>query len=163
MRNFNRDFKKSGFTIVEVLISLGVIVLVASLAVDGFLKFQRNQGLDKTANRVVTLIQKARYQTLSSKNNLRYGVHFASDQAVLFAGSYATGTAGNEVYLFDPFLTLSLIGLRATTTNASSTDLIFTKFTGEANATGTLRFSLAASTTQTKTVTIYGTGLIESN
>ncbi len=159
----SQNFKKGGFTLIEIALSIAVIILVASLVTSGFSKFQRNQGLDKTANRVVTLIQKARYQTLSSKNNSRYGVYFASDQAVLFANSYATGTASNEVLLFDPFLSLSLVGLRATTTSASTTSVVFTKFTGEANATGTLIFSLVSSTTQTKTVTIYGTGLIESN
>ena len=161
-----KGFKKSkngGFTLVELLLSLCVIILLSYAVVNGFKSFRGNQGLDKTSNRIVTLLQKARYQTLSSKGNLRYGVHFASDQAALFATAYATGTAGNEVYLFDPFLKLSLIGIKATTTQASTTDVMFTKFTGESSATGTLKFSLVSSTTPTYTVILYVTGLIESN
>jgi len=42
-------------------------------------------------------------------------------------------------------------------------DVIFQRLTGETVQSGTVTMALVASTTRTKTVTIYGTGLFQTN
>jgi type II secretory pathway pseudopilin PulG len=149
--------KSKGFTVIELLVVFSIMVLLFGIIVSTFFSFRKNQSLALDTQTVVSLLRQARNQTLSSKNSTVYGVHFSSPQAVLFVGStYSSSDPLNETFNLsstDTILTITLTG--------GGNDVIFQRLTGETNQNGTIVIS-APGLSQTKTVTIYKTGLVDS-
>ncbi len=153
----NKLKKDSGYTLVELLIVLTISALLLGIITTSFFSFRKNQALQKDTELIVELLNQARNQTISSKNLSQYGVHFASSTVTVFTGtSYSSGDTSNQNYSLnssDTVLSLSLTG--------GSTDVVFSRLNGEALQTGTVVIS-SPGLSQTKTVTIYSTGVIES-
>jgi type II secretory pathway pseudopilin PulG len=90
----------AGFSIIEMIIVVGIAVMVVYMVSNAFLNFLDQQRLNAAVENTITLIQKAREQTLASKNNLLYGIHFDTNagtapnqnQIVFFQGNDYTIT-----------------------------------------------------------------------
>jgi prepilin-type N-terminal cleavage/methylation domain-containing protein len=149
---------KRGFTMVELLIVVAIAILLSAVVFSSLLSFRKNQALEKDTELVVQLLNQARSQTLSSKGATVYGVHFASSQVILFSGStYAAAASGNQAFDLtstDTILTITLTG--------GGSDVLFQRLTGETTQNGTIVIS-SSGISRTKTVTIYRTGVIDSN
>lgn len=95
--------------------------------------------------------------SLSSKGGVVHGVHFESNNVVLFNGSTYSALDPNNIVI--PLH--SQVGLAPISLSSGSTEIYFDQLKGTASATGTVTLFLLASTTQTKTITINSTGIIE--
>lgn len=144
-----------GFTLVEMLVAVAILVIITTLSIEPFKNFRKNQALDKSATQVVSLLQKARSQTLAQRNSSAYGVRFLADQAIMYQNTYATSTL-NTAVIIDPYVEISSVNL-----TGGALQILFVKFTGEVNATGTVTLRLKDEVTRTKTVTIHSTGIVE--
>lgn len=146
----------SGFTLVELFISLAIIAVLSIVVSTMFIDFRKNQALDKDTDTIVETLRQARNQTLSSKNASAYGVHITSTKVILFTGtSYVFGAATNSEFNLnstDSILTISL--------NGGGSDVIFNRLTGETSQNGTIVVN-SVGLSRSKTVTIYKTGLVE--
>ncbi len=149
---------KRGFTIIELLIVISVTILLSGIVLSSLIGFRKNQALEKDTEIVVQLLNQARNQTISSKGAIAYGVHFTAPQVVLFRGaSFVSGSSTNQVTNLtstDTILTIILAG--------GGTDVIFQRLTGETTQNGTVVIS-SPGISRTKTVTIYKTGVVDSN
>jgi Tfp pilus assembly protein FimT len=147
-----------GFTTIELLSVLCILFILTFIGLNMFISFRQNQSLQKDTETIVEVLAEAHSQTLSSKNASQYGVHVDTQKVTLFLGnSYNAGNATNKEFS----LSASDIVL---TTNFSDggNDIVFQRLTGEAVQSGTITVSVP-STSQIKTVTIYKTGVIETN
>ncbi len=147
---------KKGFSLIEIIIVIGILGLLTAISVATFVTFRNSQGLNKDTETVVEVLEQARTQTLSSQNGSAYGVHFGTSAVTLFAGgTYAAGAAGNQIFSLlssDTILTITLTG--------AGSDVVFNRLTGETGQDGTIVLS-SASAGRTRTVTIYKTGVVE--
>ncbi len=146
---------KHGVTALELLIVIAILGILSAVIVPSFLDFRRNSVLNTETMQMVTLINKARLSSMSSKGDTQYGIHFEASKVVLFQGTtYSSTTSSNEVHVFAPTLTLSLVAI-----NGGGADVVFQKITGATtqNATTTLR--VISSTTASSTVVIRPTGV----
>ncbi len=147
---------KKGLSFIEVLLVIGVMALIAVIALSTFISFRKHSALAMDTDTVIGLLRQARNQTLSSKNSSAYGVHFTAPSVTLFTGSaYSAGAADNQTFVLsstDTILTISLTG--------GGSDVVFQRLTGETGQNGTIVLS-APGIPETKTVTIYKTGLVE--
>ncbi len=145
-----------GFSIIEILIVLGIMAILTGITFSVFSSVKKAQALEKDRDSIIEVLRQARSQTLSSKNASQYGVHITSSQITLFTGtSYSVGNSSNQDFILqgsDTIVTISLTG--------GGSDVVFNRLTGETNQNGTITIS-SPSTSQTKTVTIYKTGLVE--
>ncbi len=148
---------KSGLTLTELLIVLGIMALLVTIFMGTFISFRRSQALVMDTDTVVSLLRQARNQTLSSKNSLSYGVHFTAPKVTIFTGpTYDVNAPDNQDFVLssgDTVLTISL--------NGGGSDVVFTRLTGETSQNGTVVIS-STGISRTKTVTIYKTGLVQS-
>lgn len=153
----NKNKKNLGYSILEILIVLGVMAIISGIIFTMFVSFRKNQALSLDVQTITSVLRQARNQTIASKNSSSYGVHFATSTITLFTGdSYVQNNASNQVYSInsvDAIVTISLYG--------GGSDVVFRRLTGETSQSGSVTVS-SVSTSQTKTVTIYGTGLVES-
>lgn len=152
-------YSGAGFTVVEILVALAVAGIVALIVTGSFSKAVPREALDKETGIVISLLDQARNQTLSSKKAAVYGVHFESAKAVLFTGSAYSGLDPSNV--IEPLN--SLVKIASTSLSGGGSEVIFKRLTGETAQSGTVTLSLVADASQTKTITVFGTGLAQSN
>ncbi len=148
--------KTKGFSILELIVVLAVMAILVAIFLNTFIVFRKNQALAKDSETIALVLNEARNLTLDSKNSSNYGVHITSSKVTFFVGNtYGAGNSGNMDYALnttDTIITISLTG--------GGSDVAFQRLTGETSQNGTVTIS-SPGISQTKTVTIYKTGLIE--
>jgi len=148
---------KSGFTLVELLVTLAIISILAVVIFNALSNFRKNQALTMDTETVVEILRQARNQTLTSKNSSVYGVHFASPDITIFTGAvYDPNSTTNIKFVLSSTDTILSVNL-----NGAGSDVIFKRLTGETDQYGTVVIS-SPQISKTKTVTIYKTGLVEN-
>jgi prepilin-type N-terminal cleavage/methylation domain-containing protein len=144
-----------GFTLIEIIITIAVIVLIAVLMVTGFQNFSKSASLKVATGEVEAALVDARNKTLASEGDTAHGVYFVEDGFVSFEGtSYSSTSPTNVRYDFSGGVTgtTSFIG--------GGQSIVFERLTGKTNATGTIVLTGENGST-TRTITVYGTGFIE--
>lgn len=156
----NRPLKlfNKGFTALELIVVCGIAILLAGLSIATFVSLSDYQSLDKNVDVIISYLQKARNQTINSKDDDQYGLRFASTSVTLFQGtSYNAASTTNLVYDISSKVALSSLSLTGGTTT-----VYFLPITGKPSATGTAVYRLNNSASTTKTIIIYGSGLVET-
>lgn len=77
---------KNGFTLMELLIVIGIIVFLSAVFLPIGLNFYQLQVLNKTSDQVIWLLKQARTNALSQKKNSAFGLYFAEQQVILYQG-----------------------------------------------------------------------------
>lgn len=149
-----------GFTALEILIVIAILGILMSVILPSFMNFRRSSLLNTDTMNLITLINRARLLSVSSKDDDKYGIHLEASKAVLFkGGSYDVASSTNEVHIFSTGLTLSNIEI-----SGGGSEVLFEKVTGATtngvNATTTL---LVTGTTSSTTVLILPTGVATIN
>jgi prepilin-type N-terminal cleavage/methylation domain-containing protein len=67
----------NGFTLTEILISIGLLALIAALGMFISFDFYRNYSFRSERSVIVSTLQKARSQSMDNIDQVRHGVHFA--------------------------------------------------------------------------------------
>jgi len=150
---------KKGFSLIEIIIIIAITVIVATIVFVSFSRLNKSQALDKDTLLVISTLNEARSQTLASKDSAAYGVHFNEFEIVIYEGpTYSAGDSTNRTFALSDHTRVS-----ATTISGGGSDVLFQRLNGKTNHTGTVTLALRTDSTSTKTITIYGTGTIESN
>lgn len=149
----------SGITMLELVVVIAIIIVLASLIITSFSAFRNSKVLDTGVENILSVLAKARGNTLSSKNAYQYGVHFETSQVVLFRGAtYSSSDPSNEVVSLDSAVEISSITL-----TGGGSDVIFDRLTGKTNMDGTVIIRINSDTSKTKTITINATGIGSAN
>jgi len=149
------NFKK-GFTVIELLIVIAVLGIILSIVLPQFSKIKENQVLKNGVADVLSSINKARSQTLSSLNSSEYGVHFQSDRVIIFKGtSFDSGAGDNETINIISPATISTI-----TILGGGEDIYFNRLSGTPSTTGSV---VVSSANFSKTIVISATGTASVN
>ncbi len=153
------NFYKKGITIIELVVVLAIIGVIVAVVFPRFAQIRENQVLKNGVADVLSSIDKARGETLSSLNSSEYGVHFQSDKVVIFKGKvFSAGDANNEtVSLTTPsaITNVTLGGI-----SGASGDIYFNRLFGAPSATGTVT---VATPSFSKIITISATGVASTN
>ena len=145
-----------GFSVVETIIVIAVGIILAAIIVSAFSGFRDSQALNSTAEEVVASINKARSESLASKNFLQHGIHFETNQVVVFQGiTYSPSDVNNVATKLSPFIEIS-----STSLNGGGADMVFQKFTGKTGQNGTITLRVKKNTTKIKIITVESTGVI---
>ncbi len=146
-----------GFTLLEILLGIGIILLVVVLLSSSLSNFRENNLLTEADATILGLLRDARPRTLASSGNTTYGVHFEETKAVLFKGaSYNAADSSNEIYLLPGILNISLINL-----GGGLVEVIFQRLSGGASSFGTITIISRGDSSKNRVVTILATGSIK--
>jgi prepilin-type N-terminal cleavage/methylation domain-containing protein len=150
--------KARGFSLMEILVSMSIIAFISSISVISFSNLRVAQVLDKETATVASVISQARNLTVASKGNNQYGVHLAADSVTLFVGpTYSQSASTNSIFTINNAVSLSQ------SLTGGSSDILFNHLDGEATQSGTITMSLVSNPTQTKTITVFATGVVQLN
>jgi len=151
--------KPAGFTMIEVILSIGIILILGSVGTVSLTNFRRNQQLSLAMSDMVHTLRRAQAASSAQENGNAWGVRFhntptGQDTFSLFYGnSFATGTLVSTRGLST--------SLAFTNPSASTTkDIIFAKATGLPSASTTVTIALSASASVSQTITINTAGQI---
>lgn len=148
--------QRNGFTLVEVIIVIAILVIIASIVWVIFRNVSSNQSVDSASSLVRSVLEDARSRTLAARDDTRYGVHFEAGSTTLFAGAtFSDGDPSNEIVLLPKGTQISNTAL-----TGGSSNIVFEHLTGAASATGTIVVSLISDSTATSGIIVQGTGLI---
>lgn len=148
-----------GFTLLETLLALGIVAIIAAISVLSLSNFNKDKALTIEVEKVLSLITKARSLSLAAKDDFVYGVHFEERKAVLFTGgSYSASATTNQIQLLNDAVKISAIAL-----TGGGADVVFKKLSGATTQNGTLTLASVRNASQTKVITIAGTGIAYSN
>jgi len=152
-----------GFTLVELLVVIGISVLLAATAVPIYGNLQVSAQLDSSTTEIIQFLRTARTQSVARANALAHGVYFdinsgSPDRIVLYTGpSYAGRTATyDRLEVMDDVITFTGSGFTFT---GNDIDVNFSMGLGMPGNTGTL--TVTHSTQGSKSVTVNSFGKIE--
>lgn len=150
---------QKGFSLIEMIIVVSIFVLLVAGSVVAFSRFGEKQIIKSTVSEVLSELDEARSLTLASYDNTVYGVHIESDKITFFKGStYSPSDPDNNITELSEKVSISNISLFG-----GGDDVIFQRLTGKTDQYGTLTISLVSDPTETKTITIQESGIIESD
>lgn len=93
-----------GFTLIEILVVLGIAAILAGLGLVFSLDFYRSYAFNSERDLVVGLLQKARARSMSNINRTSYGICLTSGNYILFSGALScdSNNQANEFYPAHP-------------------------------------------------------------
>lgn len=140
--------RQHGFTLVEILLSVGILAALAGLSLPVYMSFVARNDLAVSAQDLASLVRRAELYSRSGHDDSAWSVHFASGSAVLYKGSDYAGrdTAHDET-----------MPIPATVTVAGLGTVTFAKLTGQPSTTGAVTLSTA---TNTRILTLNGKGAV---
>lgn len=148
---------KKGYTLMEIVVVITIMMILLVLTIESFNKLGAIRALDTDTQGIVLELAKARSQTLASKDEMQYGIHFASSSVTRFQGpTYIAGSSSSTITYFNPSVMISAISL-----TGGATDLVFDRLTGKTSNSGTITVTLSGKLSSTKTITVYSTGIAE--
>ena len=116
--------KKSGFTLVETVITLGIISLLVGLGMFFSFGFYESYLLETEKNVLASLLRKARAQSLNNLNQAKHGVYLdlLANRYLVFEGdSYASRNQALDEVVYQGSKTIQISG---------SQEVIFEQLTG---------------------------------
>jgi prepilin-type N-terminal cleavage/methylation domain-containing protein len=147
-----------GFSVFEILIVVAIVAMLSVIAVYGSYHFARSSEAQAAADNIISALSEAHSFTLSSKNDMQYGVHLESGQAVLFSGAtYSSSGPNNKIFSMPRGAYISAITL-----NGGVTDVVFARMTGEVGGYGRVVVSSKSHDVPDKTITILSSGIFSA-
>ncbi len=122
-----------GFTIIELLLVMGLITIVAAITAPVGISFYKAQLISDVSENVTDSLRRAQAYATGSRNDSSYGVQILPNEYVLFEGSsYASRVVSEDEIFYYPE-TVIITGFD---------EIIFSKVSGEPSEVGTLTFTL---------------------
>ncbi|MDD4988825.1 MAG: prepilin-type N-terminal cleavage/methylation domain-containing protein [Candidatus Pacebacteria bacterium] len=114
------SFQK-GFTLVEILVVVGLFGIILGLSLPVGVDFYRSYLFRSEKSMLVSVLQKARSEAMNNIDETTHGVHIDDKGYTIFRGEFFNeGSISNEFIAKNPSIAVS-----------TSTDIIFEQLTGD--------------------------------
>ena len=142
------SIKHKGFSLIEIIVVLGIISILAGISVVGYTRFRSQSNLEIATGIMVQALRFAKSNSEQVNNNSNWGVYVNSEEITVFSGTnYASrDTSKDKKVLLPSGVTVS--GL---------SEIIFEKVSGSVGVTGSI---IITSPDTTKNISINEKGTI---
>lgn len=97
--------KSNGFTIVELLVSIGILTILFALTTINITRLPSSASQSSSYDRLVADLRSQQTKAMVGYNSAAYGVHFETTSYTIFTGSnYSSGDTNNYKVDLDPNL-----------------------------------------------------------
>jgi prepilin-type N-terminal cleavage/methylation domain-containing protein len=140
--------KKSGFTLIEILLSIALLAIIFAISAPIYQSFQNRNDLNMTADTIVQSLRRAQILSQSSAGDTSSGVKIQAPSIIVFRGtSFATRDSSlDEVF-----------PLPASITPSGINEVVFSVTFGQPSVTGNI--NLNSNINESKTITINAKGM----
>ena len=139
----------AGFTAIEVLLSIAIISVIAGVSLPVYHAFQTRNDLDVATVEIVQSMRRAEMLARAVDGDTSLGVQLQTGSITLFKGASYAGRDVTRDEVFD---------MPASITPSGLSEILFTKFTGLPQTTGTT--TLTTNTDETRIITINAKGTV---
>jgi len=139
---------KKGFTLIEIIIVIGIIGLLASISMNAYTNSKSHENLQTSTLGLVEAVRHAQSNAQSGKLDSSWGVKLNPSEVVVFKGSSYTAR--------DSSLD-QLLGLPSGVVVTGLSEIVFSKIIGNTTNTGTITVT---SGSEIKNITINEKGTI---
>lgn len=145
---------------IELVVVMGIFIMLAATVRFFPIDFFYAQSLNDDAAKIAAVLRGARDRSVTQEAASAWGVHFVNnatgpDYYQVFRGdNFATGTVTERVNLNETVQFVS-------PPSASTTDVMFSKMSGLPTGASSIIISLIARPSNSKTLTIVGSGQIQ--
>lgn len=142
--------KKSGFTLLEVLLSVAIIGLIIGIGSPIYQLFQTRNDLDVATNNIASSLRRAQVLSQAVDGDNSWGLSIQTGEITLFRGvSYASRDAS-----FD-----ELFDLPQSIVPSGISEIVYEKFSGEPQTFGTI--TLTSNANEIRNININEKGTID--
>lgn len=143
---------EKGFSLIEMLLSVGIISVLVGLSLPIYQSFQSRNDLDLTTQSIAEMVRRAQTYARGNKGDGNWGVRIMSGSAVLFKGP--------DYVSRDPNLDeMTVIPSALTPGGLKDTDILFSKLTGTPSPTGSITLT-NTNINDTRTITLNAKGMV---
>ncbi|MBI4119667.1 MAG: prepilin-type N-terminal cleavage/methylation domain-containing protein [Parcubacteria group bacterium] len=137
-----------GFTLIEIVITVGIFLIVMGIGLFVGLDFYRGSALTAERDTVVSILRSARSDAFNNLHELPHGIFIDADRYILFSGaSYASRDPQFDEVIF-----------KSPAVDASGTqEIVFQQLSATTGASGTIILSYD---TRSVTIEVNGEGRI---
>ena len=134
MHKFVCESTKKGFTLLEVLIVLAIVVLLSSIGTGFYLNYGKNVELNSLAQTIASNLKQAQAKAMTGAGGFKWGAHFvngATNYYEIFSTPTDYSDAGKVI------ISTNYLGSGAVFTDpapSSTKDIIFNKISGGTSA-----------------------------
>lgn len=143
---------QNGFTLLEILLVVALIVAVAGLSVPIYQSFQVTNDLDIAVNTIAQSSRRAQILAESGQGDKNWGVYMDSTKIVVFRGDAYSGRPQEDQDVDEEFEV-------PVTITIPQSEVVFSKISGDPNTT--VSITVAASNGNTRDVSINEVGMVE--
>lgn len=157
-----RQRRQRGFTIVETMVVLGIMVILSVIVVSTLLSRKSQYNLSSAVSQIAAMLRDAQSRSINQEKSTIWGVHFENSTStapfyVLFYTAYSSSTAVNRQILPS--------GVRYSTStlaSGASLDITFAQITGIPSTLTsiTLQLTVGSAVTAFSSVTVGSSGLV---
>ena len=121
--------KKNGFTLLELLLSVGLIGLLAGIAAPMYLSLQAENEVTISATTIGDVLRRGQIRAQAVDGDSAWGVELVSSTLTIFKGNNFAARDQNFDEIYNLSATINLSGLN---------EVVFNKFSGWSSASGTV-------------------------
>ncbi|MFH1820488.1 MAG: prepilin-type N-terminal cleavage/methylation domain-containing protein [Candidatus Nealsonbacteria bacterium] len=150
---------KKGFTILEVLIVVAILVILVAIAVPAYHIFLKGSDLNSSTEEIISILRLAQVRTLSSENDSSWGVYFSTStvphQYTLFQGlSYVSREPlADEVYQVSKSIEIESMSVAG-----GGNEIVFDRIVGTTAKFGQISLRIISDPSQTRDIYIDNSG-----
>ena len=155
----NSNFQVSNcksFTLVELLVVIGILIILIAIAVPNLNFFQRESDLNNSAEEIINTLRLAQNKTIASEEASSWGVRFSTSttphQYTLFKSGDSTS---DEIHKLPKSIEIYEIDLAG-----GGLEVVFKRVTGTTAKAGKVYLRLKSNHSKTRTITIGSFGQI---
>ncbi len=150
----------AGFTIVEILLTVGLMVIISSVGLLALSGRRNKVDLENTTRQMATLLREAQSRAVAQASSSAWGVHFENSTSTtpfyaIFAGTYAT-TSHAGTYP----LPSAVIYVSSSLASGAVREVVFARTTGAPSASTSVAVALRDSMVQSSSVSVASSGLV---
>lgn len=124
---------QNGFTLIEIIVVVGVLMLIAGGATLLFLSTQASNQREVIVSEMMSSLRESQMRAMNGESQSEFGVYFEANRYVEFQGtSFVEGQEGNIVNLLSAGVTIQNVGFNG------ADYVYYERLTGETNYEGSV-------------------------
>jgi prepilin-type N-terminal cleavage/methylation domain-containing protein len=152
---------KKGFTLVELIVVIAVMIAAGIIAFVGLGSRKAESDLSFTTQEIATLLRQAQIDSMNQEGDVPWGVHFVNSTGTapfyaLFTTSYSTATVVGNQYRLPPDIAYTT----STLASGATLDVIFSPISGVTSATAIGFYTVKQVQVFSSTISVTSSGAV---